>query len=174
MVWLMLVYCLVYAPTLALTNSIAFINLKDSEKDFGSDPGLGNDRLDRRRLGPDRLAGRWPSPRRRIAMQGRHPVPGRHFLDPHGPAVLRPAPYAPQKGGAKPWAFLEALKMFKDRDFLIFTVISFVVATELQFYYVLTAPFLTSPKIGVARTRSPAVMTIAQIAEIFVMALLLS
>ena len=26
MMWLMLVYCLLYAPTLALTNSIAFIN----------------------------------------------------------------------------------------------------------------------------------------------------
>ena len=60
----------------------------------------------------------------------------------------------PKKEGAKPWAFLEALKMFKDRDFLIFAVISFVVATELQFYYVLTSPFLTSPQIGVARNRS--------------------
>ncbi|MCX5675455.1 MAG: MFS transporter, partial [Planctomycetota bacterium] len=35
MMWLMLFYSLVYAPTLALTNSIAFINLKDSDKDFG-------------------------------------------------------------------------------------------------------------------------------------------
>lgn len=35
MMWLMLFYCLLYAPTLALTNSIAFINLKKSEKEFG-------------------------------------------------------------------------------------------------------------------------------------------
>ncbi len=35
MVWVMLVYCLLYAPTLALTNSIAFMNLKNSEKEFG-------------------------------------------------------------------------------------------------------------------------------------------
>ena len=35
MVWLMLIYCLLYAPTLALTNSIAFINLQNSEKEFG-------------------------------------------------------------------------------------------------------------------------------------------
>jgi sugar phosphate permease len=33
---LMLVYCMLYAPTLALTNSIAMINLKDSEKEFGT------------------------------------------------------------------------------------------------------------------------------------------
>ena len=32
---LMLLYCLLYAPTLALTNSIAMINLKDSEAEFG-------------------------------------------------------------------------------------------------------------------------------------------
>ena len=35
MMWLMFLYCLLYAPTLALTNSIAFINLENSEKDFG-------------------------------------------------------------------------------------------------------------------------------------------
>ena len=33
MLWMMLIYCLLYAPTLALTNSIAFINLKKSDKD---------------------------------------------------------------------------------------------------------------------------------------------
>lgn len=32
---LMLVYCLIYAPTLALTNSIAFIHLRDREREFG-------------------------------------------------------------------------------------------------------------------------------------------
>jgi hypothetical protein len=80
----------------------------------------------------------------------------------------------PQREGAKPWAFLEALKMFKDKNFLVFAVISFVVATELQFYYVLTSPFLTSPAIGVSQKHISAVMTIAQVAEIFVMAFMLS
>ena len=80
----------------------------------------------------------------------------------------------PNKEGTKPWAFLEALKMFKDRNFLIFCVISFIVATELQFYYVLTSPFLTSATIGVSQKSVGAVMTIAQIAEIFVMAFMLS
>jgi predicted MFS family arabinose efflux permease len=79
----------------------------------------------------------------------------------------------PKKEGTKPWAFLEAFKMLRDRDFLIFTVISFIVATELYFYYILTAPFLTSAAIGISSTWVPTVMTIAQFAEIFVMALLL-
>ena len=33
--WIMLGYSLVYAPTLALTNSVAFANMKDSEREFG-------------------------------------------------------------------------------------------------------------------------------------------
>ncbi|GAH77404.1 unnamed protein product, partial [marine sediment metagenome] len=36
MIWLMLIYCILYAPTLALTNSIAMINLDNSEKEFGT------------------------------------------------------------------------------------------------------------------------------------------
>jgi hypothetical protein len=64
--------------------------------------------------------------------------------------------------------------MFKNKNFTIFAIISFVVATELQFYYVLTSPFLTSAKIGVSQKSIGAVMTIAQVAEIFVMAFMLS
>jgi nucleoside transporter len=172
MVWVMLVYCIVYAPTLALTNSIAFINLKDSEKDFGKIRVWGT-------IGW--IAAGWALFGWRVLAKS---APGiaikgdtlflagifsivmgiQSFSLPHTP---------PKKEGTKPWAFLEALKMLKDRNFLIFTIIAFVVATELQFYYVLTAPFLTSTKIGVSSTSISLVMTIAQIAEIFVMALLL-
>lgn len=172
MVWVMLVYCVVYAPTLALTNSIAFINLKDSEKDFGKIRVWGT-------IGW--IAAGWALFGWRVLAKS---APGiaikgdtlflagifsivmgiQSFSLPHTP---------PKKEGTKPWAFLEALKMLKDRNFLIFTIIAFVVATELQFYYVLTAPFLTSAKIGVSSTSISLVMTIAQIAEIFVMALLL-
>ena len=172
MVWIMLVYCIVYAPTLALTNSIAFINLKDSEKDFGRIRVWGT-------IGW--IAAGWALTGWRFAARS---APGlavtgdtlflagifsivmgiQAFGLPHTP---------PKKEGARPLAFLEALKMLKDRDFVIFTVIAFIVATELQFYYVLTAPFLTSTKIGVPNTWLSMVMTIAQFAEIFVMALLL-
>ena len=42
----------------------------------------------------------------------------------------------PRTEATSPWAVLESLKMLKDRNFAIFLVICFVVATELQFYYV--------------------------------------
>jgi MFS family permease len=63
--------------------------------------------------------------------------------------------------------------MLKDKSFLVFVIISFVVATELMFYYILTSPFLVSSKIGVSQTALPTVMTIAQFAEIFILAFLL-
>jgi hypothetical protein len=61
--------------------------------------------------------------------------------------------------------------MLGDSNFLIFLIISFVVTTELQFYYVPTAPYLED--IGVQRRNVSAVMTLAQFAEIAGMALLL-
>ena len=42
-----------------------------------------------------------------------------------------------------------------------------------MFYYALTAPFLTSEKIGISSASVSGVMVIAQIAEIFVLAILL-
>ncbi len=172
MVWIMLVYCILYAPTLALTNSIAFMNLQNSEKDFGKIRvwgSIGWIAAGWSLVGWRLLAKTMPA----LAIRGDllflagifSIIMGlQSFTLPHTP---------PRKEGTHPWAFLEALKMLKDKDFLIFTLISFVVATELQFYYVLTAPFLTSPKIGVASASVSGVMTIAQIAEIFVMAFLL-
>jgi len=173
MMWLMLFYSLVYAPTLALTNSIAFVNLKSSEKEFGAIRVWGT-------IGW--IAAGWAltgwrvlakSPEG-IAMKGDVLILAGVFSLLMGVFAFFLPHTPPQKSGTKPWAFLEALKMFKDKNFTIFAVISFIVATELQFYYVLTSPFLTSAKIGVSQKSIGAVMTIAQFAEIFVMAFLLS
>lgn len=169
---LMLVYCLIYAPTLALTNSIAFIHLRDTEREFGQIRVWGT-------IGwiiAGLLLAGW-----RMAFKsfGFAPIAGdtlllaglfslimgiTSFSLPHTP---------PKKEAMKPWAFLEALRMLKDKNFAVFISLTFVVATELMFYYVMTAPYLTSEKIGVSSSAVSGVMVIAQIAEIFVMALLL-
>ncbi len=171
MVGVMLFYCLLYAPTLALTNSVAFINLKNSEKEFGQIRVWGT--IGWIAAGLSLTLWRNLSGGGGIAMQG-------DMLFLAGICSLAMGLFAfglphtpPQKEGAKPWAFLEALKMMRDKNFLIFIIISFVVATELMFYYILTAPFLTSPQIRVSQANLPMVMAIAQLAEIFVMALLL-
>ncbi len=172
MMWAMLFYCFLYAPTLALTNSVAFINLKNSEKEFGIVRVWGT-------IGWI-VAG--------LALMGwRHIAQSKEAFALQGDTLLLAGIFSiimgfqafslpktpPKKEGAKPWAFLEAIKMMKDKNFLAFVIISFVVATELMFYYVLTAPFLTSDKIGLSSASVPGVMVIAQVAEIFVLAILL-
>jgi nucleoside transporter len=173
MAWLMSIYCLLYAPTLALTNSIAFINLKSSEKEFGMIRVWGTIgwivaayvltgwRLLAKPVGAIGFKGDT------LLLAGIFSlVMGiQSFTLPHTP---------PRKEGVKPWAFLEAIKMMKEKNFLVFIIIAFIVATELMFYYILTAPFLTSEKIGISSTYLPWVMTIAQVAEIFVLAFLLT
>ncbi len=173
MMWLMLLYSLVYAPTLALTNSIAFINLQDSEKDFGKIRVWGTIGWIAAGLALTgwRLLAKSPDD---IAMKGDMLILAGVFSIIMGVLSFGLPKTPPKKEGAKPWAFLEAFKMFKNRNFLIFALISFVVATELQFYYVLTSPFLTSAAIGVSQKSVTAVMTIGQFAEIFVMAFMLS
>lgn len=169
----MLAYCLLYAPTLALTNSIAMINLKDSEKEFGGIRVWGT--LGWIAAGWLLTGWRW------LADAGTMPAIGGDMLFLAGVVSIVMGlqslmlPHTPpRKEGVKPWAMLESLKMLQSRHFLIFIAITFVVATELEFFYILTAPFLESDTIGVSSTNVPAVMTIAQLAEIFVMAWLLS
>ena len=170
MMALMFVYCLFYAPTLALTNSIAMINLKDSEEEFGRIRVWGTIGW----IAAGWLLTGWRYLDVNVALGGdmlflagvMSVIMGfQSFSLPHTP---------PQKEGVNPLAFLDALKMLKNRNFLIFIGITFVVATELEFYYLLTAPFLTSATIGITSASLPAIMTIAQFAEMFVMIFLLS
>jgi len=172
MMWLMLIYCLIYAPTLALTNSVAFINLKNSEKEFGIVRVWGTIGWIVAGLA---LAG-WrhvAASKEVFAVQGDTLMLAGIFSIIMGFLSFKLPHTPPNKEGTKPWAFLEALKMMKDKNFLIFIIIAFVVATELMFYYALTAPFLTSEKIGISSASVSGVMVIAQIAEIFVLAILL-
>jgi nucleoside transporter len=169
---LMLIYCLIYAPTLALTNSIAFINLHDSEKEFGQIRVWGT-------IGwivAGLLLAGW---RLLFKSFGLTAVSGDTLLLAGilslimGLTSFRLPHTPPKKEATKPWAFLEAIRLLKEKNLVIFIIIAFVVATELMFYYVMTAPYLTSAMIGVSASAVSGVMVIAQIAEIFVMAFLL-
>ncbi len=172
MMWMMLAYSLLYAPTLALTNSIAFHHMDDSAKEFGW----------------VRVGGTIGWIAAGLVLSGwRHLAAGNSGFAFGGDTLLLAGVLSlilgifaftlpntpPKKEGANPLAFLEAIKMLKDKNFAVFMIISFIVATELMFYYVLTAPFLVSSKIGIADENVAGIMVIAQIAEIFVMAILL-
>jgi nucleoside transporter len=67
--------------------------------------------------------------------------------------------------GALP--FMKAISMLGDPNFLMFIVISFVVATQLQFYYLGTSRLLED--IGTSHSAVPAAMSIAQVAQVVAM-----
>ena len=172
MMWMMFLYSLLYAPTLALTNSLAFHHLSSTEKEFGLIRAGGTIGW----IAIGLLLSGWrifATSNASFGIQGDtlflagvvSIITGLFsFSLPHTP---------PKKEASNPFAFIEAIKMLKDRNFAIFMIIAFVVSTELMFYYVLTAPFLLSPKIGVSSQNVAGVMVIAQTAEILVMAVLL-
>jgi len=194
---MMLLYTILYGPTLALTNSISFHNLKDIEKQFGGIRVWGT-------IGwiaggffltVWREASLHPELAKAVHWWQAIWNPLYHYI---GIAMVkllgeaRPGdclllagvfslimgifsfflPHTPPKReGVEPLAFVKAFKMLREPNFLTFMLISFVVVTELYFYYILTAPFLKT--IGVSDARVPFVMTTAQIGEIVTMAILL-
>jgi nucleoside transporter len=164
---LMGLYSLLYAPTLALVNSLMFSHLTNADAQAGKIRVWGT-------IGwivAGLLLALW---RRlgKLKVQGSDALTLAGILSlvmgvfcfflPHTPPPAEPS---------DPLAFKAAFKMLGDTNFLIFLIISFIVTTELQFYYMPTAPFLED--IGVQNKNVSAVMTLAQFAEIIAMAVLL-
>lgn len=161
---LMFVWSVFYAPTLPLTNAICFRNLNDVEREFGSIRFWGT-------IG-------WIVAGFALTYLLTMSGDGASCLRLSGAASIVMGVFSfvlpntpPKKDSDKPFAFLEALKLFKDPTFAAFMGISFIVATELMFYYVLTGPFLKD--LGIQEANIPSVMRLAQIAELFSLIVLL-
>mgnify|MGYP001157210844 FL=1 len=165
----MLVYCLFYAPTLALTNSICFRHLKNAEEEFGKVRMWGT---------VGWIAVGWMVTFMRSTWQTENWTGGSDLLmfacvtsAIMGIFCFSLPKTPPVASKQNPLAFLEALSLLKDRNFLIFMLASFVVTTELQFYYIPTAPFLLD--MGAEEAWITAIKTVAQIAEVIVLLFLL-
>ena len=187
------IWSIVFSPTLALTNSICFHHLKNAQRDFGKIRFWGT--LGWILAGwavtmwlwltvkqPESmgalsfLAGPLSAVNEKLsAILGRVPNPQMAdifniagilsiimgvfcFLLPHTP---------PARKGENPLAFLEAFKLCRDGHFLLFLVISFVVGTQLMFFFIWVPAAL-----GVSHENVPIVMTLAQALELVTMALL--
>ncbi len=183
LMWLMFLYSLFYAPSLALTNSICFHHLKDPDKEFGAIRVWGT-------IGW-LLAGWvllfWWKFVQPLQSQDLATNPSTYlsiesmlfviagvvsiiygiycFLLPHTP---------PSKEHTSPWAFMDAMKLFKDKNFAIFMFIAFVVSTQLMFFFIHTPMLLEDPKVGIDPDNTGAVITtFCQGSEILAMAVLL-
>lgn len=159
--WVLLLYSLLYAPTLALANAVAFRQMKDPGKEFPSIRVLGT-------LGW--IATGWIIDRVfhievaqlgstfRIAAAASAALGLLSFL----------LPDTPPSAGGKNLTFsqivgADALQLLKDRSFLIFFISSILICIPLAFYYSLTNLYLTEA--GMANVASN--MTFGQFSEAF-------
>jgi nucleoside transporter len=154
---ILIVYTLCYMPTLALTNSISFHNMKDPAREFPGVRVLGTIGwivagyvIDL--LGFGRSAGMFQSAAAASVALGLFCL-----VLPHTP---------PAKLGhairVRDVLGLDALKLMKERSFLIFVIASFLICIPLSFYYAFANPFLS--QIGVTNPTSK--MTLGQWSEI--------
>lgn len=169
--WWMVAYSFLFAPTVTLTNAIAFAHLADPTREFGSVRVGGT-------FGWFVALGCLAGAR---AVSG-GPVPGDLFYAASVFSLLLgvysfflPAtPPAHRSGRAL--AFLEALALLKDRNFAVFFLLCFVIGAQLDFYYIFVSAFLGAPPslggVGATTRDIPLLLMIAPISELFVMGLL--
>lgn len=172
MTLLMLGYAFCYAPTLALSNSVAFRNLKDPEIEFGPIRVWGT-------IGW--IVANWVVSFMRGTFNSLEWGVIDVFVLAGGISIVAALaclalPHTPPaKEATDPLAFTKAFGLLRDPNYRVFFIIALIVATELPLYYVLTFPFLQAAGgvVGITDKNLPSWMTIAQIAEIFTIAFML-
>jgi len=158
---LLLGHTLCYMPTLALANTVAFSQMKDSAQSFGGIRVMGTFGW----IAAGMLVGKLnlgTSSTQFVLAAGVSVVLGLYCL-----LVL---PDVPPKSKGTPASIrsvlgLDALELMRDRSFSVFALGSFLICIPLAFYYSGTERFLT--QIGLAE--ATAKMTYGQMSEVLFM-----
>ena len=163
---LLLAYSLTYMPTIALTNSIAFANVSDVERDFPRIRVMGTIGWIASGLAcgflPQMLGYSDISPTNipLLITAGSSALLGVFaFFLPDTP------PKSTGKMDFKVMLGLDALILLRDKNFLVFFFCSFLFAMPLAFYYIFANGYLTE----VGMKNATGWMTLGQFSEIFFM-----
>ena len=161
--WVALAYALVYAPTIALSGSLTFVNVPDGGRDFPTIRVLGT-------IG-------WivAGLALRFMLKSGQPVNNRPLFLASGLSLVLGVysffmPHTPP-GGAGEIPFLKAFSLLGEFSFAVFFGVSFFITLALAFYYSWTALFLESDAKVKPENVGP-IMTIGQWMEIIFLLLL--
>ncbi len=171
---LMLVHCLLYVPTISITNSIAFASMKDPQKEFGIVRMGGT-------IGW--ILAAWPfyfifsglSKEEVIAAtRWTYIVAGIASLVLAGFSLILPhtPPKKASEAGTEKLAWLEAGRLLKQPFVLVLFLVTFVDALVHNSYFNWTGMFLGSNVVNIPGKWIMPVMSISQISEILTMAFL--
>lgn len=198
---LMLVHCLLYVPTISITNSIAFANMKDPQKEFG---------LVRMGGTIGWILAAWPFTFIFVDWAAVNTLSPSGFVDWIGQALAHPLsgdaakvatkwtfivagiasltlaafslllPHTPPKkaaeGAVEKLAWLEALKLLKHPFVLVLWIVTLVDSFVHNLYFNWTGVFLGTAReaggVGIASNWITPVMSIGQVAEILTMLIL--
>jgi nucleoside transporter len=161
--WVLLAYALCYMPTLALTNALAFHQMKDPQKEFPGIRVLGTVGWIVAGVVISALSAESLALQFRLAAGASLALGLFAFTLPHTPpAKLGHAVSVRDVLG------LDALQLMKDRSFAIFVLGSFLVCIPLQFYYAFLNPFLNE----IGRTSTAVTQSLGQVSEVGFMLLM--
>lgn len=172
--WTAIFCCaILYMPTIALTNAIAFYHMKDSRQ-FGYIRVWGTLGWIAVNWALSVYLGYWEQKAPGISHVGDCLAAAGILSVILGLYCFSLPNTPPSKEAKNPYAFLEAIKLTRNPNFAVLLVISFVVAIELPFYYNLTMLFLTdgATGVGLPDSRANFAMSLGQVAEVVLMLLI--
>ncbi len=192
---LMVIHCLLYVPTMSITNSIAFAHIKDPVKEFGIVRMGGTVGwilaawpfifllVDWTHVAEARSQGfvAWLGTVFASPLAGEKLIAGtRWTYIVAGVASLLLAgfsltlPHTPPKKAAvgESHAWARAFALLKHPAILVLWIVTFIDAFVHNTYFYHTETFLASPTVGVPSNWTQAVMSIGQVAEILTMFIL--